>query len=133
MSGHDQEKSIPQQRAEMLPRCKLENVRVEREFADEGISGGGMRGRDAFLDMLRFCQERHRDGRPVEAAVCWLTSRFSRATSIETAHYIWEFQQVGVHRVFTWERWFDFRKEEDRAIFLLQQDFTNNRFLRDHS
>jgi hypothetical protein len=33
----------------------------------------------------------------------------------------------------TWERWFDFRKEEDRAIFNLQQDFSNNRYLRDLS
>jgi DNA invertase Pin-like site-specific DNA recombinase len=133
MSSSPQEKSIPQQRAEMLPRCQLERVTLVAEFKDEGKSGGGMRKRDDFLDMLAFCQQRYKAGKPIEAVVAWNTSRFSRATSIETAHYIWEFQQVGVHRVFTFERWFDFRKEEDRAIFLLQQDFTNNRFLRDLS
>jgi DNA invertase Pin-like site-specific DNA recombinase len=133
MSGRDQEKSPGQQKAEMLPRCRLERVQVVAEFLDEAISGGGMRRRDAYLAMLAFCKKRHAQGDPVRAVVCWNTDRFSRATSMETAHYIWEFQQAGVHRVLTWERWFDFRKEEDRAIFLLQQDFTNNRYLRNLS
>jgi DNA invertase Pin-like site-specific DNA recombinase len=133
MSSRDQEKSIGQQRAEMLPRCRLAGLELVQEFQDEGISGGGMKKRDAFLEMLAFCKKRHKDGKPIEAIVCWDTSRFSRATSIESAHYIWEFQQAGVHRVFTWERWFDFNREEDRAIFLLMQDFTNNRFLRNLS
>lgn len=133
MSSSPQEKSIPQQRAEMLPKCKLAGVNIVREFRDEGISGGGMKKRDAYLDMLSACQARHKAGKPVAAVVCFDTSRFSRATSTETGHYIWEFQKVGVHRLFTWERWFDFRKEEDRAIFLIQQDFTNNRYLRDIS
>jgi DNA invertase Pin-like site-specific DNA recombinase len=135
MSSSPQEKSIPQQRAEMLPRCQLAGVNLVPggEFKDEAKSGGSMRKRDSFLEMLRFCQKRHAAREPVDCIVCFDTSRFSRASSIETAHYIWEFQRAGVHRVLTWERWFDFRREEDRAIFLLQQDFTNNRFLRDLS
>jgi site-specific DNA recombinase len=133
MSSSPQEKSIPQQRAEMLPKCKLERVELAAEFKDEAVSGGKMTTRDAFLEMLAFCQARHKSGKPVSAIACYDTSRFSRANSIKTARYIDEFMDVGVCRVFTWERWFDFRKEEDRAIFLLQQDFTNNRYLRDHS
>jgi DNA invertase Pin-like site-specific DNA recombinase len=133
MSSSDQERSIPQQRAEMLPRCRLAGITIEREFQDEGISGGGMARRDAFQDMLRYCQQRHRAEQPVDCIACWDTSRFSRATSTETGHFIWELQQAGVHRLFTAERWYDFRKEEDRAIFLLQQDFTNNRYLRNLS
>src|SRR5262249_34837513 len=119
MSSSPQEKSIPQQRAEMLPRCKLEGVEILAEFKDEGVSGGSMKRRDAFKEMLPFCKDQHAKGAPVAAVVCFDTSRFSRATSMETAHFIWEFQQAGVHRVLSWERWFDFRKEEDRAIFLL--------------
>jgi DNA invertase Pin-like site-specific DNA recombinase len=133
MSSSPQEKSIPQQRAEMLPRCRLAGVELAEEFQDEGKSGGRMRNRDAFSQMLDYCRQRQREGKPLEAVVCYDTSRFSRATSMETAHHIWSFQEAGVHRVFTFERWFDFRKEEDRAIFLLQQDFTNNRYLRDLS
>ncbi len=133
MSSSPQEKSIGQQRAEMLPKCRLAGVTLVKEFADEGISGGGMKKRDAFLDMLRWCQQRQREGHPVEAVVCWDTSRFSRADSNETAAYIWQFRQAGVNRLMTWEKWYDFRKEEDRALFNLQQDFTNNKFLRNLS
>src|SRR5262249_39945830 len=53
--------------------------------------------------------------------------------SNETGHYIWELRQAGVYRLFTYERWYDFRREEDRAIFNLVQDFTNNKYLRDHA
>jgi DNA invertase Pin-like site-specific DNA recombinase len=133
MSTTDQERSIPRQRAEMLPKCQLADVEVVKEFQDAAKSGGSMKKRDSFLDMLAFCQARANGPEPIDLIVCHDTSRFSRATSIKTARYIDEFQDIGVHRVFTWERWFDFRKEEDRAIFLLQQDFTNNRYLRDHS
>jgi DNA invertase Pin-like site-specific DNA recombinase len=133
MSTKEQDKSIPQQKAEMEPRCRLEGVAIVHTFEDEGISGGGMKKRDAFLEMLAFCQERYAQGEPLEAIVCWDTSRFSRATSIKTARYIDEFQEAGVHRLFTWEKWIDFRKEEDRAIFLLNQDFKNHGFAKDHS
>jgi DNA invertase Pin-like site-specific DNA recombinase len=133
MSSNPQEKSIPQQRAEMTPRCRLEGVEIVQEFKDEGISGGGMKKRDDFQDMLRFCQQQAKAGQPIQAIVCYDPARFSRADSNETGHYIWEFRRAGVNRLLTWERWFDFRKEEDRAIFNIQQDFTNNRYLRDLS
>src|SRR5262245_45071335 len=83
--------------------------------------------------MLRFCQEQARAGAPIHAVVCYHTNRFGHADSNETSAYIWEFRQAGTNRLLTWERWYDFRKEEDRAIFNLQQDFTNNRYLRDLS
>jgi DNA invertase Pin-like site-specific DNA recombinase len=133
MSSSPQEKSIPQQRAEMQPKCQLERVEVVREFADEAKSGGGMKKRDEFLEMVRFCQQEAKRGQPVEAVVCYDPSRFSRADSNETSHYIWELRKAGVNRLLTWERWYDFRKEEDRVIHSLQQDFTNNRYLRDLS
>src|SRR5262249_9675756 len=88
MSSNPQEKSIPQQRTEMLPKCKLEGVNLVREFADKGISGGGMSKRDDFLELVEFCEQRAHKGKPVQAVVCWDTSRFSRATSIKTARYM---------------------------------------------
>jgi hypothetical protein len=133
MSSSPQEKSIPQQKAEMLPKAQLHHLEIVQEFEDKGISGGGMKKRDAFLDMVRFCEGRQEAGKPVEAIVCYDTSRFSRADSNETSAYIWRLRQAGVNRLLTWERWYDFRKEEDRAIFNIQQDFTNNRYLRDLS
>jgi DNA invertase Pin-like site-specific DNA recombinase len=133
MSSSPQEKSIPQQRSEMLPRCRLERVDLVAEFADEAKSGGSMIARDAFLDLVLFCKQQAQAGTPLGCVVCYDTSRFSRASSIKTARYIDELMDAGVYRLLTWERWYDFRREEDRAIFLLQQDFTNNRFLRDLS
>jgi DNA invertase Pin-like site-specific DNA recombinase len=129
MSSDPQEKSIPQQRSEMLPKCRLHRVELVREFQDEAKSGGGMRKRDAFLSMVRYCQEQAEAGTPVNAVVCYDTSRFSRASSIKTARYIDDLMEAGVFRLLTCERWYDFRKKEDRAIFLLEQDFTNNEFL----
>jgi DNA invertase Pin-like site-specific DNA recombinase len=133
MSSSQQEQSIPQQRAWAGPACKLEEIELVREFEDHGKSGGATRGRDDFQDMLAYCERCHKDGRPVQAVVCWDTARFSRMDSMETAYYIHLFQRAGVHRVLTHDRWYDFRKEEDRVIFLMQQDFTNNRYLRDHA
>jgi DNA invertase Pin-like site-specific DNA recombinase len=133
MSSSQQEKSIPQQRAEMLPRCRPERGGIVREFKDEGISGGGMKRRDDLLDMVGFCQAQAQAGTPIHAVVCYDTSRFSRADSNETSLYIWELRKAGTQRLLTFERWFDSRKEEDRAIFNLPQDFANNRYLRDHS
>jgi site-specific DNA recombinase len=133
MSSDPQEKSIPQQRAEMLPRCRLEGLDLVGEFYDEGKSGGSMQRRDAFLDLVLFAKQQAQAGTPLACVVCYDTSRFSRASSIKTARYIDELMDAGIFRLLTWERWFDFRKEEDRAIFLLQQDFTNNRYLRDLS
>src|SRR5262249_42076077 len=134
MSSNNQDDSIPQQQAEMRPKCKLADIQIEREFEDWGKRGGQMKKRDAFQEMLRFCQDRYSEGKPIEAIVCWDASRFSRATSVETNHYIWEFQQVGVHRLFTASgKWIDFRREDDRLLFNVQQDFTSHRYVVDLS
>jgi DNA invertase Pin-like site-specific DNA recombinase len=134
MSTDNQEESIPQQQGAMRPKAKLQGVEVLREFQDEGISGGRMAKRDAFKEMLAFCQEKHRQGTPVDAIVCWDTKRFSRASSIETNHYLWEFMEAGVYRLFTYsDGWIDFRREEHRVLFNLRQDISNNRDLRDRS
>jgi DNA invertase Pin-like site-specific DNA recombinase len=134
MSTDDQEESIPQQQGVMRPKCKLAGVFIEKEFEDHGLSGGRMAGRDAFKEMLAFCRERHRQGAPVQAVVCWDTKRFSRASSIETNHYLWEFMQAGVCLLFTHsDGWIDFRKEEHRVLFNLRQDISNNRDLRDRA
>jgi DNA invertase Pin-like site-specific DNA recombinase len=133
MSSDLQEKSIPQQQTEMRPKARLADIEIIKDFEDYGVSGGGMKKRDAFLEMVTYCEEQSRQGYPIAAVVCYDTARFSRATSIKTARYIDQLMEAGVYRLFTWERWFDFRREEDRAIFNLQQDFSNNRFLRDHS
>jgi DNA invertase Pin-like site-specific DNA recombinase len=134
MSTDQQEDSIPQQRKVMRPRADGAGILIVAEFADEGISGGKMDRRDAFHEMLAYCQEAKRQGQPIEAVVCWDSKRFSRASSIETNHYLWEFMAAGVCRLFTHsDGWIDFRKEEQRVLFNLRQDISNNRDLRDRA
>lgn len=133
MSTNLQDKSIPQQRAWQQAQAKLENLQVEAEFKDEGISGAATDRRDDFHRMLAFCQQRHREGRPVEVIICYSASRFSRADSHETSAYIWQFRQAGTHRILTASRWFDWRVEQDRVLFNLQQDMTEHRYLLDLS
>jgi DNA invertase Pin-like site-specific DNA recombinase len=134
MSTDNQEESIPQQQGVMRPKAERAGIDIVREFADEGVTGGRMGKRNALEEMLTYCQEQYRQGQPIEAIVCWDTKRFSRASSIETNHYIWAFMQVGVYRLFTYsDEWIDFRKEEHRVLFNLRQDISNNRDLRDRS
>jgi DNA invertase Pin-like site-specific DNA recombinase len=112
-----------------------DGVRLEivKEFQDEGISGGGMKKRDDFLEMLAYCQQEYKKGTAIQAIVCYDSSRFSRASSVETNYFIHLFQQAGVHRLFTFEKEIDFRKEEDRLSFNVTQDFTNHKFLKNLS
>jgi DNA invertase Pin-like site-specific DNA recombinase len=133
MSSSQQEKSIPQQKEVMAPKCKLHDVAIVRDFEDRAKSGGKVKGRDSFLEMLAFCQERYKAGNPIECIVCYDTSRFSRANPIQTGRYLCEFMEAGVCKLFTAERWFNLNRPEDRTIFSLQGEFTDHRYLHDHA
>jgi DNA invertase Pin-like site-specific DNA recombinase len=136
MSTDQQDKSIPQQQEWAQSRRKAdpaEPIDIAAEFRDDAVSGDKTDKRADFHAMLAFCQKQHKEGRPIEAIVCYTPSRFSRADSHETASYIWQFRQAGVHRILTAERWFDWDKEEDRVLFNLVQDMTNHRYLVDLS
>ena len=90
-----------------------------------------MVARTGLHEMLAFCQEQKRCGKPIEAIVCWHTNRFSRAKATETDWYIWEFYKAGVRRMLTAERLIDFDRDEDMLLFRVQQDFSNNKQVRD--
>src|SRR6516164_6417913 len=100
-SNEDGGDSIEQQLAWAREACPREGIAVEAEFTDQAKKGWETAKRTGFHDMLRFCQQRHREGRPVEAVVCWHANRFSRADSQETAWFVWEFRKAGVTRMFT--------------------------------
>src|SRR5262245_13377137 len=94
MSSSPQETSVPQQKAEMLPKAKLENIDIVREFIDLGLSGGGMSHRDKFKDLVSYCEAEYKRGDPIDVVVTYDTSRFSRADSNETSAYIWQLRQA---------------------------------------
>jgi site-specific DNA recombinase len=133
VSTDHREGSIPQQQEAMRPRAEAAGLEIVKEFKDDGISGGGMTKRDAFNAMLAFCQAQKKQGTPISAVVCWDTNRFSRADSIETSHYVHEFREAGVWRLFTFSEDIDFRQDAQRVFFHMKQDMSNNRFLVDLS
>jgi DNA invertase Pin-like site-specific DNA recombinase len=131
MSSTLQERSIGQQRGWAQPTAQAEGVEIVQEFEDAALSGTEATRRNAFQEMLRFCQDQARQKHPIDALVMWKTDRFSRADSIETAWYVQEFRNAGVERILTSTRWFDFSRREDRVIFGIEQDCTNNQYSAD--
>jgi DNA invertase Pin-like site-specific DNA recombinase len=133
MSSAQQEKSIEQQRATMLPKAEREGLQVLAEFQDSAKSGGRIEIRSGFLGMVKFCKERHAQGQPIDTIIVYDSSRFSRTNPIETSAYVHQLMQAGVCRLFTSERTFDFRRAEDRTMFALGGEYTDHKFLQDHS
>jgi site-specific DNA recombinase len=125
-SNEDDGDSIEQQRQWAGATAARDGAELLQEFADQSVSGWDTARRDEFRRMLVYCQEQHQRGRPVEAIYCWHTNRFSRSDSLDTAHFLHEFRKAGVTRIRTHERWYDLNKKEDRALFHLEQDFSNN-------
>src|SRR5262245_20282830 len=85
MSEDRQEASIPQQQQWAERACPKNGVELVRAFKDEGIAGDEIATRKGLQDLLAFCEQRHKTGRPVEAVVVWDSDRFSRANSFATA------------------------------------------------
>jgi DNA invertase Pin-like site-specific DNA recombinase len=130
-SSNLQERSIPQQLEWGRGAAKREAVDIAREFVDDALSGTEATRRDAFQAMLAFCQEEKKSGRPIDVIVLWNTDRFSRADSLETGWYVHEYRKAGVDRLLTAERWFDFNRREDRAVFGITQEYSNNLYSED--
>jgi DNA invertase Pin-like site-specific DNA recombinase len=131
-SSEDGGESIEQQQGWAREACPPQGVRVEKEFSDQAKKGWETAKRTAFHEMLTYCQEQHRSGKPIEAIVCWHPNRFSRADSQETSWFIWEFRKAGVRKMFTASNgWIDFGRMEDRVLFNIVQDTSNHRFTLD--
>jgi DNA invertase Pin-like site-specific DNA recombinase len=131
-SNEDDGGSVEQQQKWALAAAPQQGIEILREFTDQAKKGHETATRTAFHDMLRFCQQEGKQGRPVEAIVCWHPNRFSRADSIETGWFVHEFRKAGVCRMFTAARgWVDFGRMEDRIIFGIEQDASNHRYVVD--
>jgi site-specific DNA recombinase len=62
MSRDVQDKSIPRQRAEVLPHCTRQGYRVAAEHQDEGISGSEVERRPGLQKLLALAKARQIDG-----------------------------------------------------------------------
>jgi DNA invertase Pin-like site-specific DNA recombinase len=102
-------------------------IEIVHEFADQAKKGHETASRTDFHAMLAFCQQRAKQGRPVEVVVCWHSNRFSRSDSHETGYYLWSFRQAGVCRMLTSRGWTDFSRMEDRLLHGIEQEAANHR------
>jgi DNA invertase Pin-like site-specific DNA recombinase len=131
-SNEDDGGSVEQQQKWALAAAPRENVEIVGEFSDQAKKGHETASRTAFHEMLAFCQQQARSGRPVGAIVCWHPNRFSRSDSHETGYYLWSFRQAGVRRMYTAARgWTDFGRMEDRILQGIEQEASSHRYVVD--
>jgi site-specific DNA recombinase len=131
-SDEDDGVSVEQQQEWARTAAPKEGIELAREFVDQAKAGWDTSKRTGLHEMLAFCQEQKRQGRPIDALVCWHPNRFSRADSHETSWFIWEFRKAGVNRNLTASHgWRDFRRMEDRILFNIEQDASNHRYVVD--
>jgi hypothetical protein len=131
-SDDDGTDSVEQQEEWARTVPAKENIEILEFFTDHAIRGQDTARRKDFHAMLKFCQEQHKKGMPVDVIVLWNPNRFSRADSHETAWFHWEFRKVGVQRMYSASHgWRDFRKMEHRVLSNIEQDTNYNAYARD--
>jgi DNA invertase Pin-like site-specific DNA recombinase len=132
-SNDDDGGSVEQQREWARVACEKEGLELVREFVDQAKRGWDTAARTEFHAMLAFCQEQARKRTPIDVVVCWHTNRFSRADSLETGKFLYEFRAAGARRVLTAQRWYDFGRFEDRILHNIEQDASNHRGMIDQT
>jgi DNA invertase Pin-like site-specific DNA recombinase len=91
MSSDKQDKSIDDQRAELISYCAGKGYVIVREYADEGVSGWKSRERKGFQHLIAAAA----DG-DFQLIICWDQSRFSRFEPVEFNYYVHQLKQAGV-------------------------------------
>lgn len=95
-----QEKSLGDQRKEILRYADEHGFEVLAEFVDDGVSGTSGETRQGFLSMLEAARSR---GRKWHSILVWDVKRFGRMPGDEVGYYRWLFTQAGVEIVYTSE------------------------------
>ncbi len=95
-----QEKSLEDQRREILRYAGENGFGIVAEFVDDGVSGTSGETRKGFLAML---DEAKSPKRAWQSILVWDIKRFGRMPSDEAGHYRWLFKQAGVEIIYTSE------------------------------
>jgi DNA invertase Pin-like site-specific DNA recombinase len=123
MSTDKQEQSIPDQQRWAEGALTRQGAELVRAFKDEGVAGDEIAARRGLQDLLAFCQQRHKTGRPIDAVAVWDADRFSRANSFATAALLDRLMASGVRYMLTnAEGLIDFEDDGQRVFFNLRQD-----------
>ncbi len=95
-----QEKSLEDQKREILRYAGEHGFAVVTEFVDDGVSGTSGETRKGFLAMLEAAKSPKRSWSTI---LVWDIKRFGRMSSDEVGYYRWLFKQAGVEIVYTSE------------------------------
>ena len=95
-----QEKSLDDQRREILRYAGEHGYSVVAEFVDDGVSGTSGETRKGFLAML---DEAKSPQHTWQSILVWDIKRFGRMSSDEVGYYRWLFKQAGVEIIYTAE------------------------------
>ncbi len=127
MSDERQERSIPEQRSELLKYAKKHGYHVLREYADSAISGDDTARRVAFLRMREDAQKGG-----FQVVLCWDQDRFGRFDPIEGGYWILPFRNAGVRLETIAQGRIDWSDFAGRLLYLVQQE-AKHAYLRDLS
>jgi len=127
MSDERQERSIPEQRSELLKYAKKHGYHVLREYADSAISGDNTARRVAFLRMREDAQKGG-----FQVVLCWDQDRFGRFDPIEGGYWILPFRNAGVRLETIAQGRIDWNDFAGRLLYLVQQE-AKHAYLRDLS
>ena len=92
MSSAKQDKSIPDQRSELLTLAKRKGYRVVREYLDPAVSGDQTEKRTGFLRLRKDCS----NGPDFSIILCWHEDRFSRNDPLEFGYWLKPIRDSGV-------------------------------------
>lgn len=127
MSDERQERSVGDQRTELVAYAEKHGYTIIREYVDQAISGDDTSRRIGFLRM------REDAGKGEFAVVlCWDQDRFGRFDPIEGGHWILPFRNAGVRLETIAQGKIDWTDFAGRLIYLVQQE-GKHAYLRDLS
>jgi len=127
MSDDRQERSIADQRAELLAYAEKRGYRILREYTDSGISGDDTKRRRGFLRMREDAQK----GK-FQIVLAWDQDRFGRFDPIEGGYWILPFRNAGVRLETMAQGQIDWNDFAGRLLYLVQQE-AKHAYLRDLS
>jgi len=127
MSDDRQERSIADQRAELLAYATKHGYRILREYTDSGVSGDDTKRRAGFLRMREDAQKGD-----FQVVLSWDQDRFGRFDPIEGGYWILPFRNAGVRLETMAQGQIDWNDFAGRLLYLVQQE-AKHAYLRDLS
>lgn len=127
MSDERQERSIGDQRTELISYAEKHGYKILREYVDPAISGDDTARRTGFLTMREDSQKGE-----FSVVLCWDQDRFGRFDPIEGGYWILPFRNAGVRLETIAQGKIDWNDFAGRMLYMIQQE-GKHAYLRDLS